>query len=463
MGTATLATTFARRWAALAAVAHATAACGGHRSKGASLATCTSYDAAAGDAQGSGQEAGFADAGPADEEGGGDGPAGAALDGAAFDGAALDGAALDGAGLDDAAFDGGSDAADDGPSAAYFQIAHGTSQHACAWRGPDLFCWGYNHDGELGIGTQSDLEPPTRVTGLGPIRDVTVGGAFTCALDARGEVYCWGDNSVNELGDGTTERRLVPHLVPGLQGIVMIAAGGSQTCALAQTGKVYCWGNPFAYTASSADPSTPSEASGIDDAVEITASWIGACVRRRTGTVSCWGPNEYGEVGNGKTLVQPLPADVIGLGAAAVQIASASDHACARLADGTAMCWGEDRNGQLGDGLDQSSATPRPLVIPPGESLVELARGTALCARFASGRVACWGSNIVGELGNGGTSGSLVPVLVAGVTDAAEIFGDCLVRASGAVLCWGANHYGQVGDGTRTNRNVPTLVVGLPP
>jgi hypothetical protein len=134
MGTAALANTFARRWVALAAVAHATAACGGHRSKGASLATCTSYDAAAGDAQGSGQEAGFADAGPADEEGGGDGPAGAALDGAAFDGAALDGAALDGAGLDDAAFDGGSDAADDGPSAAYFQIAFaGATTTTASW------------------------------------------------------------------------------------------------------------------------------------------------------------------------------------------------------------------------------------------------------------------------------------------------------------------------------------------
>jgi len=108
------------------------------------------------------------------------------------------------------------------------------------------------------------------------------------------------------------------------------------------------------------------------------------------------------------------------------------------------------------------------------DELVEVAAGYAhTCARSRSGRVACWGSNQVGELGDGvahhascgGFDCSLTPVVVAGLTDAVQItaggYQTCALRASGSVACWGANSAGQLGDGTTTNRSTPTAVSGL--
>jgi alpha-tubulin suppressor-like RCC1 family protein len=366
-------------------------------------------------------------------------------------------------GLVDGALDADAGSPDaDGASPPLYHVARGIGLHACAWRNQDLFCWGQNHQGQLGIGTVSDLEFPTRVTGLGAIRQVAVGGAYTCAVEMGGNLYCWGDNSLNQLGDGTTNPHLVPNLVPGVSDVVMVAAGGNHTCAVESSGTVLCWGD--GYTGSTADPSLPAPVDGLTDGVEVVADSFLTCVRRAGGTISCWGPNEYGDVGDGQVTVAPTPMTVVGLSALAVQVVAGDSHACARLADGTAFCWGRGTDGELGDGISHSSTTPSPIVVPPGEAIVELASGGATCARLASGRVACWGLNTQGQLGDGTTAQeSLVPVLVSNLADAVDVAGTCAVRASGEVLCWGVNDYGEVGDGTRVNRNVPTAVVGLAP
>jgi alpha-tubulin suppressor-like RCC1 family protein len=93
---------------------------------------------------------------------------------------------------------------------------------------------------------------------------------------------------------------------------------------------------------------------GIDDAVEITASTGSACARRRDGSVWCWGENSGGQLGDGTNRPRPTPGATIGVSDAAEAAASFSlgissdGHACARRADRAVLCWGENRNTELG-------------------------------------------------------------------------------------------------------------------
>jgi hypothetical protein len=87
------------------------------------------------------------------------------------------------------------------------------------------------------------------------------------------------------------------------------------------------------------------------------------------------------------------------------------------------------------------------------------------CVALPSGRVACWGNNTSGQLGDGTITNRSQPVVVLSLDDAVEVSAGapstCARRASGAVVCLGANDSGQLGDNTMTMRLAPTMVSGI--
>ena len=86
-------------------------------------------------------------------------------------------------------------------------------------------------------------------------------------------------------------------------------------------------------------------------------------------------------------------------------------------------------------------------------------------ARRAGGTVVCWGYNGYGELGDGTMTSRYTPVTAAGLSDAAELSAGgghtCARRAGGSVACWGDNDFGELGDGTATRQSTPVSVSGL--
>ena len=357
------------------------------------------------------------------------------------------------------------------------------NQHTCALLNTGAVnCWGYNWAGQLGNGTTTDSSVPVAVaafTGGVTAVSITAGNQHTCALLNTGAVNCWGYNWAGQLGDGTTTDRSVPVPVNAFTGgvtAVSITAGNFHTCALLNTGAVNCWGYNWAGQlgdGTTTDRSVPvpvNAFTGGVTAVSITAGDFHTCALLNTGVVNCWGRNNNGQLGNGNTTASPVPVPVGAFtgGATAVSITAGGFHTCALLNTGVVNCWGNNGNGQLGNGTTTKSLVPVPVgAFTGGVTAVSItAGGDHTCAVLNTGAVNCWGNNGNGQLGNGTTTKSLVPVPVGAFTGGATAVsitagGDhtCAVLNTGAVNCWGYNGIGQLGNNSLTKSLVPAKVM----
>jgi alpha-tubulin suppressor-like RCC1 family protein len=185
------------------------------------------------------------------------------------------------------------------------------------------------------------------------------------------------------------------------------------------------------------------------------------CVLQASGKIFCWGNNENGQLGNGGTSNSDNPAQVSGI-TNAVQVAVGSDHSCALLSDSTVSCWGANFGGQLGDGTTNPHHTPAPV---PGLSRVAhiATGGDVTYAQMADGTVQVWGFNTQSQFGDGTTSaGRPSPGLIPGLTGVAVISAglqhQCALLTNNTVVCWGKNQQGQLGNGTTTDSAVPVTV-----
>lgn len=303
-------------------------------------------------------------------------------------------------------------------------------QHTCALADGGVYCWGLNIHGELGNGSTTQSTSPVRAGTIGGATAVATGYMHSCALTG-GKVYCWGDNSRGQIGDGTTTRRTSPVLVQGLlvgKTVTAIAAGAAHTCAVAG-GAVYCWGSNVSAqlgintSGSGTNRSQPVAVSttGVLNGKTVTAVTAGeahTCVIA-DGKAVCWGYNNNGQIGNNSTSLALVATAVTAPWAATATVTSLSAgmySTCAVVAD-KAYCWGENGSGQLGNGTTTDQRTPVAVTssgVMNGQ-VDEVTAGAAhSCA--TSGSVAyCWGGNADGRLGTGTTTDSTVPVTVQAV------------------------------------------------
>ena len=186
-----------------------------------------------------------------------------------------------------------------------------------------------------------------------------------------------------------------------------------------------------------------------------------SCVLLSDGSAKCWGQNTDGQLGDGTTTNRSTPVVVSTLsGATAISVGG--NHSCALLSGGTVECWGYNAYGQLGDGTTIDRSTP--VVVSSLSGVTAIAIGAAhSCALLSDGTVKCWGLNTYGQLGNGTTASSSTPVAVSSLSGVRSISlgveHTCALLSAGTVNCWGRNHKGQLGNGTTSNSSTPVEVV----
>lgn len=192
----------------------------------------------------------------------------------------------------------------------------------------------------------------------------------------------------------------------------------------------------------------------------VTNDGTHACALMVDGTVQCWGQNMAGELGNGSGDF-PLTTKYTVAGLTNVaEIATADQRSCARTSSGAVYCWGRNYSGEIGDGTTNPSAVPVAVTLPNPAISISASQSNT-CAVLNTGSVMCWGNNAVGLLGNGTTMDSLTPTLVTGLSDASKVYvvgtKACALRTNGHVSCWGQ---GGMGNGASASL-VPVEVTGL--
>ena len=197
----------------------------------------------------------------------------------------------------------------------------------------------------------------------------------------------------------------------------------------------------------------------------IAAGGFHTCALLEAGAVWCWGENDDGQLGDGTLTDHRTAAPVVGLPVGVVAISAGAADTCALLADGGVRCWGNNDEGALGDGTFVDKAEPRTVIGLQGAAVSIEAGSYHTCAVAATGGSSCWGWNQYGQLGDGSTTNrsTATPVSGASVGVGAIWAGNqhtCALIA-GTAKCWGRNALLQLGDGTGVDHIVPAPVRGL--
>jgi alpha-tubulin suppressor-like RCC1 family protein len=339
--------------------------------------------------------------------------------------------------------------------------------------------WGDNERGELGDDTTTSSDVPAGVSELSEVAAVSAGDGFSLALLKNGTVEAWGENGVGQLGVGTRTNSDVPVAVSGLGEVAAISAGGGFGLALLKNGTVKAWGDGSAGDlgdGSEAVSSTPVTVSGLSEVVAISAGGTFGLALLKSGTVKAWGENEALQLGDGGHASSDVPVAVRELSEVEA-ISAGSGFSLALLKSGKVKAWGYNGGGQLGDGSlggeacvsYYCSSTPVEVTELTEVAAVSAGGGVGL-ALLKNGKVKAWGSNFLGELGDGTTTGenchglycSTAPVEVSELSEVTAVSAGGLhslaLLKSGAVYAWGDNSSGQLGDSTKTASDVPVSV-----
>ena len=300
-----------------------------------------------------------------------------------------------------------------------------------------LWAWGYNAFGELGDGATTQESSPEQIGAATNWGQVSAGWYHTVAIKTNGTLWAWGDNSYGELGDGTW---------------------GPATCGTFSCSKI------------------PIQIGTASNWTQVSAGDGHTVAIKTNGTLWAWGDNSYGELGDGTTTPESNP-EQIGTATNWAQVSAGSGWTVAIKTNGTLWAWGGNELGQVGrptTGPDSCAGPPSepcskiPIQIGSGGYWAQVSAGGGhAVALKEGGSLWTWGDNGDGELGNGNDTGpdgcsggfacSTAPIRIGTATDWAQVSAGAYqtlgIKTDGTLWAWGDNSYGELGDGNDTGPN----------
>jgi alpha-tubulin suppressor-like RCC1 family protein len=276
-------------------------------------------------------------------------------------------------------------------------------------------------------------------------KTVSAGGAHACGTDTSGFLYCWGSDDHGQLGNTSSfNSKATPNRVGDSTGWTVVSAGSAHTCGI-RTGKLFCWGSDSDGqlgngSSTTADQGLPQQIGSLSDWKTVSAGRVHTCAIRGSGYLYCWGSDSDGELGNGSTAgSQTWPTRVAGTATTWKSVSAGDAHTCGILGRGYLYCWGDDSDGQLGNGSAGSASSPY-RVSGTATSWSNVSAGGAHTCGMLSTRLYCWGDN---QYGQSVTSSDEVrftsPQALAGAWTAQDTGQrhTCAIGTDGRLTCWG--------------------------
>lgn len=349
-----------------------------------------------------------------------------------------------------------------GASSNFFNyLALGLEQSCGKKTSGDGFCWGNGAGGALGNNSTTNSLAAVPISGSYVWSQMDSFTRTTCGITSSSQTYCWGDNLYGQIGDGSVVSRSVPTLVSGGHTFTKIAVGNGHSCGLNTSGAVLCWGQNNSGqlgNGTTTNSSTPVTVSGGNVFVTLDANGSTTCGINNSGAVLCWGNGSIGQMANNtSTPINSTPQTASLLTGSFLTVAVGFGHVCALKNDNTVNCWGSGVMGQIGDGSSTDRISTIGLVGGTGWN--KIVAGDSFTCGYNSGssEVFCWGQNSYGQIGDGTTSPRNIPTLVG--ANYVDVFTGsnhaCGIKNDNSLWCWGQNNFGQLGDGTTTTRLSP--------
>lgn len=356
------------------------------------------------------------------------------------------------------------------PSVAAQAIAVGWNHSLAAERDGSLRAWGANGSGQLGLGDTNNRARATRVApGTTRWRSLAGGSRHSCGIAEDGSLYCWGVNVHGQLGVGDTADRDTPTRVGAASDWVEVTCGGLHSCGLRAGGTLWCWGaNPagqLGLGSETGDQTAPRRVGAEQGWRGLAAKARFNCALRSDESLWCWGDNSDGQLGQGDTTDRRAPVQVAA-GTRWAQVRMGPLHTCAVTANRELFCWGLNDFGQLGTGDTTSSRAPRRVGVERDWALVSGGFEHS-CGVRSDGSLWCWGNGALGRLGVEGDPSRTSPTRVSWTRSRTRdvVTGQghtCALDDTNALRCWGDNSAGQVGDEASSARSEPRAVCLTP-
>ena len=339
-----------------------------------------------------------------------------------------------------------------------YSVSVGYSHAAALSNDGDLYTWGVNGEGQLGDGSRVDRIVPKKV--LSNVSAFSLGYQHSAAVTKDGELYTWGFNNSGQLGDGTKTNQLSPTKV--LDNVKSVVINDNHSAAITTDGTLYVWGyNRYGQLGNGTAQDLLVPTKILDNVRSICfGEYVGAAITTN-GDLFTWGYNEFGQLGNGSNKNNYNPQKILDN---VNSVSLGGWHSSAITENGDLYTWGYNKYGQLGDGTKSNKSTPTKVM----ENVKAINVGSDNCLAIKeNGDLYVWGYNGYGNLyrnntntGNNSPQDEILPTRVLDNVDSVSV-GDyykSAITTDGSIYTWGSNFIGQLGDGTTENKSVPTKI-----
>ena len=338
-----------------------------------------------------------------------------------------------------------------------------------------LWAWGFNGNGQLGIGNLSTQQLPVQIGNNHNWKDIVAGGLHCLAIKTDGTLWAWGLNGNGQLGNATNANNSSPIQIGSADNWGKISAGQVYSASIKTNGTLWCWGQNYygqLGNGSTADKNIPTQVGTDTNWKEVSCGGLHTLAIKLNGTLWAWGFNGDGQMGDSSLINTSIPKQ-IGTDSNWVKVSGGFEYSLGLKSDGSIWAWGFNGVGQLGIGANNKLSNPTAVIIPvqigSEYDWKTISAGSSFAFAIKNdSSLWAWGLNMYGQLGNGNTIQQNFPVKIGSENNWKDIAAATgFLYSSGvyglhsmgikyqndAICAAGANYIGQLGNGTTIDQN----------